>query len=86
MSAYPDYTQRGNLHARLNRGGYLYAYDLLYKGEVIGSKSCVRRTRQTPEIVTYFLGDGEDAPSFDSAEKLIAAHREQLAVKPDLLS
>jgi hypothetical protein len=70
----PRYTLRMAMHARLSRGGYLYTYEVLYEGAVVGSVTATRKTRQSPEVKVYALGERE----FATAEELRAAHQHQL--------
>lgn len=67
--------QKFTMHARLGKGGYLYQYDIVHDGKVVGFKSVGRADYKTKERTVYLLGTQE----FDSAKAFREAYEKQIA-------
>lgn len=78
------YTLHIAMHGRLQRGGYMYGYEIQRNGAPVGAMSVVRETRSAPEKRIYKLGEAEyeTKEEFKAACEAAVAAREAEASGP----
>lgn len=53
------------MHARLAKGGYMFAYEIKRDGDTVGELTVLRASRNDPEVVTYSR-NGSDMPTLQA--------------------